>query len=131
MKLSGDDVLYAQLAANLATGEPSFFTNTHTTRLGFIIPMAALYLGFGIDDWTTIAFTLVSSLLAVIVVTFATQRLYGPMAAVWAALLCGLNPILYRLGSVGLADIPAGLLYGMFVLAWVLVVPKNASPQRE
>ena len=125
VQLDGDDVLYARLASDLANGEPYFFINTHTTRLGFLVPLAALYLGFGIHDITTVAFPLVSGLLAVSIVAFATQRLYGDKAAMWAALLCGLNPMLYRFSSVALAELPAGFLYGMFVVSWILVVCKR------
>ena len=123
--LAGDDVLYARLASDLANGEPSFFINTHPTRLGFLFPLAAFYLGFGIHDMTTVAFPLVSGLLAVGIVAFATQRLYGDKAAIWAALLCGLNPLLYRFSSIALAELPAGFLYGVFVVSWILVVSKR------
>ncbi|GJL65481.1 MAG: hypothetical protein NPIRA05_04520 [Nitrospirales bacterium] len=125
VQLDGDDVLYARLAADMANGEPFFFINTHPTRLGFLVPLAALYLGFGIHDMTTVAFPLLCGLLAVGMVAFATQRLYGDKAALWAAMLCGLNPILYRYSSIGLADLPAGLLYGMFTVSWILIVSKR------
>lgn len=127
VELHGDDVLYAKLAADMAKGEPSFFTNTHTTRLGFLVPITVLYLGFGIHDWTTIAFPLASSLLAIGMVAFTTQRLYGHVPAMFAALICGLNPILYRSGTIGMPDIPAGFLYGVFVLGWILIVANKVQ----
>jgi len=128
--LAGDDVLYARLASEMAHGHPIFGINTHTYRLGFIVPVAALYRVFGITDWTTVAFPLLSSLSTVLVAAYAAGRLYGGAAGAWAALLCGLSPILYRFGSVGLADVPAGFLYGVFVVAWALIVSRRVSHRR-
>src|SRR5207244_6624649 len=64
--LAGDDVLYARLASEMADGHPMFGINTHTYRLGFLVPLAALYRAFGIHDWTIIAFPLLSSLSTVL-----------------------------------------------------------------
>jgi MFS family permease len=128
--LEGDDVLYARLASDMAEGHPTFGFNTHTYRLGFIAPLAALYRAFGIHDWTTVAFPLLASLAAVLVAAFAAARLYGDAAGTWAALFCGFNPIVYRYGSVGLADVPAGFLYGAFVAGWVLIIARCVSHRR-
>lgn len=128
--LESDDVLYARLASDMAEGHPTFGINTHTYRLGFLVPMAALYHVFGVHDWTTVAFPLLSSLTCVLVAGYAADRLYGGSAGAWAALLCGFNPILYRFGSTGLADIPAGLLYGLFVVGWVLIVTNCVERRR-
>jgi 4-amino-4-deoxy-L-arabinose transferase-like glycosyltransferase len=125
--LESDDVLYARLASDLAGGHPTFGINSHTYRLGFILPMAALYRTFGIHDWTTVAFSLVSSFLAIVVAAYAADRLYGGMAAAVAALLCGFNPILYWLASVGMPDLPAGFLYGLFVVGWLLIVANRVT----
>jgi hypothetical protein len=120
--LGGDDVLYARLAADMASGNPTFGINTHTFRLGFIAPLAGLYAAFGIHDWTTVAFPILCTLLAVFLAAYAANRLYGRTAAAWAALLCGLNPILFRNGLTAMPDIPAGFLYGLFVVGWSLLV---------
>ena len=128
--LAGDDVLYARLASEMADGHPMFGINTHTYRLGFIVPVAALYRVFGIHDWTTVAFPLLSSLSTVLLAAYAAGRLYGGSAGAWAALFCGFSPILYRFGSVGLADVPAGFLYGVFVVGWLLVVAERVSHPR-
>lgn len=118
--LEGDDVLYARLAAAMASGEPLFFINTHTTRLGFVAPLALLYSVFGVHNWTTIAFPLLCTAFTIVIAGVAAEKLYGRKAACWAMLICGLNPILYRYGSTGMADIPAGLFYGTFVIGWIL-----------
>jgi hypothetical protein len=120
--LGGDDVLYARLAADMASGNPTFGINTHTFRLGFIAPLAGLYAAFGIHDWTTVAFPILCTLLAVFLAVYAANRLYGSTAAAWAALLCGLNPILFRNGLAAMPDIPAGFLYGLFVVGCSLLV---------
>ncbi len=128
--LAWDDVLYARLASDMANGHPTFGMNTHTYRLGFIVPLAALYRAFGIHDWTTVAFALLSSLSTVLLAAYAAGRLYGGAAGAWAALFCGFNPILYRFGSAGLADVPAGFLYGVFVVGGLLIVAKRVSHPR-
>jgi 4-amino-4-deoxy-L-arabinose transferase-like glycosyltransferase len=128
--LDGDDVLYARLASDMAQGHPTFGINTHTYRLGFIVPLAALYSIFGIHDWTTVAFTLVSGLATVLMAAFAADRLYGRPAGAWAALFCGFSPVLYRFGSTALADVPAGFLYGVFVAGWLLIVTKRVRHRR-
>ena len=128
--LAGDDVLYARLASEMADGHPMFGINTHTYRLGFLVPLAALYRAFGIHDWTTIAFPLLSSLSTMLLAAYAAGRLYGDRAGAWAALFCGFNPIVYRFGSVGLADVPAGFFYAAFVVGWVLIVARRVSHRR-
>jgi 4-amino-4-deoxy-L-arabinose transferase-like glycosyltransferase len=128
--LDGDDVLYARLASDMAEGHPTFGINTHTYRLGFIVPVAVLYRVFGIHDWTTVALPLLSSLSIVLVAAYAAGRLYGETAGAWAALFCGFNPIVYRVGSVGMADVPAGFLYGVFVAGWLLIVANRVSHRR-
>lgn len=128
--LDGDDVLYARLASDMAEGHPTFGINTHTYRLGFLVPMAVLYQIFGVHDWTTVAFPLLSSLASVLIAGYAADRLYGGSAGAWAALLCGFSPILYRIGSTGLADMLAGFLYGLFVVGWVLLVANRVERRR-
>jgi 4-amino-4-deoxy-L-arabinose transferase-like glycosyltransferase len=128
--LGGDDVLYARLGADMASGNPTFGINTHPCRLGFIAPLAGLYAVFGIHDWTTVAFPFLCSMLAVFFTSYAANRLYGRKAAAWAALLCGLNPILYRNGSTGMPDIAAGFFYGLFVAGWLMVVAKRVRHRR-
>jgi 4-amino-4-deoxy-L-arabinose transferase-like glycosyltransferase len=123
--LESDDVLYARLAADLAQGHPTFGINAHTSRLGFLIPIAALYRAFGIHDWTTVAVPLLSGFLTIVVAAYAADRLYGGMAGAVAALLCGFNPILNWLASVGMPDLPAGFFYGLFVAGWLLIVARR------
>jgi hypothetical protein len=129
--LGGDDVLYARLAADMASGDPTFGINTHTFRLGFIAPIAVLYAAFGIHDWTTVAFPILCTLLAVFLAAYGANRLYGRTAAAWAALLCGLNPILFRNGLTAMPDIPAGFLYGLFVVSWSLLVANRVQRRRN
>ncbi len=128
--LGGDDVLYARLAADMAAGNPTFGINTHTYRLGFIAPLAGLYAAFGIQDWTTVAFPVLCTLLAVFLAAYAANRLYGRTAAAWAALLCGLNPTLFRNGLATMPDIPAGFFYGLFVVGWLLLVANRVRKRR-
>lgn len=128
--LESDDVLYARLASDLAEGHPTFAINPHTYRLGYIVPLAALYQAFGIHEWTTVAFPLLCGLLTVLLAAYAADRLYGRRAALVAALLCGFNPILYRSASVGMPDVPAGFLYGVFIVGWLLVVADRAGCAR-
>ena len=116
--LVSDDVLYARLASDMADGHPTFGINPHPSRLGFIAPLAALYRVLGIHDWTTVAFPLLCSLSTVLLAAYAAGRLYGGTAGAWAALFCGFSPILYRHGPTGLSDVPAGFLYGVFVVGW-------------
>jgi 4-amino-4-deoxy-L-arabinose transferase-like glycosyltransferase len=128
--LEGDDVLYARLAVDLASGKPTFGINPHPHRLGFIVPLAALYFVFGVHDWTTMAFPLICTWLTIFVAAYAAYRFYGRTAYAWAALFCGLNPILFRHGSVGMPDIPAGLFYGVFVVGWLLLVTDRTRHRR-
>ncbi len=130
VRLAGDDVLYARLASDMADGHPTFGINPHPSRLGFIAPLAALYRVLGIHDWTTVAFPLLCSLSTVLLAAYAAGRLYGGTAGAWAALFCGFSPILYRHGPTGLSDVPAGFLYGVFVVGWLLVVTKRVSHPR-
>ena len=121
VELDGDDVLYARLASALADGQPMFIDNSnHSYRLGFIVPLALFYRLFGLQDWTTVAYTVLTAGGTVLVVAYAALRLYGGWVAVWAVLLCGLHPVLYSAGSGGMPDLPAGFLYGVFVVGWVL-----------
>ncbi len=128
--LHGDDVLYARLASDWLRGQPSFAINNHPYRLGFLAPLAGLYAAFGIHDWTTVAFTVACSLATILFAASAASRLYGGAAWIWAALFCGFHPILYRSGSIGMPDVPAGLLYGVFAVGWILVVSDRASRKR-
>src|SRR6059036_1344498 len=128
--LAGDDVLYARLASEMADGHPMFGINTHPYRLGFLVPLAVLYHAFGIHDWATIALPLLSSLSTVLLAAYAAGRLYGDTAGAWAALFCGFNPIVYRSGSMGLADVPAGFFYAAFVVGWVLIVARRVRHRR-
>ena len=128
--LAGDDVLYARLASEMADGHPMFGINSHPYRLGFLVPLAALYHAFGIHDWATIALPLLSSLSTVLLAAYAAGRLYGDTAGAWAALFCGFNPIVYRSGSMGLVDVPAGFFYAAFVVGWVLIVARRVRYRR-
>ncbi|WP_447972474.1 ArnT family glycosyltransferase [Nitrospira sp. Kam-Ns4a] len=128
--LHGDDVLYSRLAAEWLRGQPTFSLNNHPYRLGFLAPLAALYAVFGIRDWTTLAFTVVCSLATIGFAAYAARRLYGGTAWIWAALFSGFHPILYRSGSIGMPDVPAGWLYGLFVVSWTLVVSDRTTRRR-
>jgi hypothetical protein len=128
--LGGDDVLYARLAADMAAGNPTFGVNTHTTRLGFIAPLAGMYAVFGIHEWTSVAFPILCTLLAVFLAAYGANMLYGPTAAACAALFCGLNPILFRNGLTCMPDISAGFLYGLFVVSWLLMVTNRIRRRR-
>ena len=130
VNLTGDDVLYGRLAADMAFGRPSFFHNPHPCRLGLIAPMALLYKTFGVNEWTTIALPIASTISAVLVCAFAANRFYGRSAATWAAIFCGLHPIIYRYGTMGLADVPAGFGYGLFVAGWILVAANRVRRRR-
>lgn len=130
VNLSGDDVLYGKLAADMAFSEPFFFSNPHPCRLGFIAPLAVLYRMFGVNEWTTIGLTLGCTLAAILLAAFSAGRLYGRGAAGWAALFCGLSPIIYRYGTMALADVPAGFFYGVFTAGWILLANRRVRWQR-
>jgi 4-amino-4-deoxy-L-arabinose transferase-like glycosyltransferase len=128
--LLSDDVLYARLGADLAAGTPSFGINSHHYRLGFLVPLGLLYAGFGVGDATTMLFPLLCTVATIAVAAFAAGRLYGRAAGLLAALLCGLNPIVYRFGTMALVDVQAALMYGLFVIGWLVALFDPASQRR-
>jgi hypothetical protein len=118
VNLTGDDVLYGRLAADMAFDRPSFFLNPHPCRLGLIAPMALLYRAFGVSEWTTIALPVASTISAIWLSAFVANRFYGRSA------------VIYRYGTMGLADVPAGFGYGLFVVGWILVAANRVRRRR-
>lgn len=123
--IGSDDVYYANYAKAIAEGH---YAETLTAlrqvehvhyalRFGLLLPVAAVYMLFGVSEWTTMVPSLLASVLSVVLLAEITRRLFGVRVAVIAGLLYATFPIHMILGGM----LAPETLAECYVLGGVLV----------
>ena len=67
---TSDDLAYSMYAANIGKGIDSESVLTLSTRLGIIYPTALSYKLFGINDFSSVVFVLITSLASIILIFY-------------------------------------------------------------
>lgn len=131
--IGSDDLRYTKYATALMEGHygetlaESRGTERihHALRYGVIIPVAGLYKGFGVSEWTTIALPLLASTASVLLLAAIARRLFDMRVAIIAALLYATFPMQLRLATVLLPEPIAECFILLGVLSYVYARPEG------
>lgn len=114
-----DDVNYWQqaIATGLDGAWPPERTHWHT-RIGFILPCAALLKIFGLHVWVPYVFTMLGGLLEIVVTFYIARELVSNRVARLAAWLCVFFPLNILNSSYLFTDLWVGLIGATSLLFW-------------
>jgi 4-amino-4-deoxy-L-arabinose transferase-like glycosyltransferase len=115
--IGSDDVRYARYAWRIADGTYQLEPHQFAIRYGVLVPVAALFRLFGVQEWTMVVLPLIGSSLAAALTALIAARVAGLSAAWVAGLLMATFPVDVRYASVLLPEplLQAVLLGGVLL----------------
>jgi 4-amino-4-deoxy-L-arabinose transferase-like glycosyltransferase len=116
----GDDVVYAYLAHEMATGQFLQAAKAdpliYPLRVGILAPAAASFRLFGVSEQALGVYPLLVSLLGIVLAYIAGRAFFGERAGVLAALLQAFLPVDLRYGTLLYPDPPGALWLNVAIL---------------
>ncbi len=122
--MASDDQVYARAAWDLVGGTFELQPEHRLNRLGLIAPTAAAYGLVGANAWTTVWWPLAWSLVGIVAVAYAANRLAGRRAAWCAVLLFAPATTLVNGSAFLIPDMPLGV---QLFVATLLLLRARAS----
>ena len=91
--VGSDDIFYSAYAQQIVEGTYQLEHHHMAIRYGVILPVAAIYKVFGINEWSTVALPLLASSLAPVLAALVGFQLSGTIASWVAGLLLASFPV--------------------------------------
>lgn len=127
--LGSDDLAYALLAADVGMGEFQLDSHHFTNRFGVFYPTAIFYLIFGVNEYTTTLWPLLSAIILLFAIFLVADKLLDIMTASLALVLIVFNPMLISQISYLLPDLPLGMF--IFLAAACLLIARLTGAHRK
>ncbi|MBF0357593.1 MAG: glycosyltransferase family 39 protein [Magnetococcales bacterium] len=89
---ASDDLAYAYAANNILHNKFQLAPGHFLNRFGVTVPTALSYSLFGVNNYSTVLWPIVCSLIMVVTLYFTTLRIFGVASAFFAAFLLAINP---------------------------------------
>ena len=109
-----DDLSYSKFAFEIVRGvyRPEYL-NHWSMRLGVLLPTAFFYSLFGVSQWSMVAFSLICSLMMVVLTYLIGRRFFGEEIGLLAAFLLATFPLNVLYATRLFPDIPMALFVGL------------------
>ena len=124
---ASDDLAYAEYATHINQGIPADSTLTLSTRLGVIYPTAVSYKIFGINDFSSVLFILITSIGNIILAYFFGKFFAGNKVGLMSSFLMAIFPLEVINGTGLLADIPSSFFMALGVYLFLKAEKYNCS----
>ncbi|MEK6984242.1 MAG: glycosyltransferase family 39 protein [Nanoarchaeota archaeon] len=115
-----DDLSYSRYAYGIGKGIDEKSTLTLATRLGIIYPTALAYSLFGVNDFTSVIFVLLTSIGNIILIFYLGKLLFNEKIGLMGALLMSIFPLEVVNATKLLTDVPSAffMAFGVYVFLY-------------
>ncbi|MEG3639973.1 ArnT family glycosyltransferase [Magnetococcus sp. PR-3] len=124
-----DDMGYAQIAHQIASGQYTPAPHHFSNRLGLLFPTALFYQIFEVTPWSTILLPVITSLLSITVLYAVVVSFASVHAGLIAAMLLAFNPL--QLGEVSYLSADSVLSAGYLLGVASIHFGRNATHARR
>lgn len=108
-----DDLAYSKFAGNIDKGIDPNTSRTLSTRLGIIYTTALSYELFGINDFSSVLFVLLTSIGSIILIFYFGKLLFNEKIGLMAAFLLSFFPLDIVYSTKLLSDIPSAFFMAL------------------
>jgi len=121
-----DDLAYSNFANNIDGGIDRDASRTLSTRLGIIYTTALSYKLFGINDFSSVLFVLLTSVGSIILIFYFGKLLFNEKTGLMAAFLLSFFPLDVVYATKLLSDIPSAffMALGVYLFLYSELKPK-------
>tara|TARA_B100000315_G_scaffold250130_1_gene282465 strand:+ start:1114 stop:2640 length:1527 start_codon:yes stop_codon:yes gene_type:complete len=128
---ASDDLAYSKFAVNIDKGVDPDSSQTLATRLGIIYITALSYNLFGINDFSSVLFVLLTSIGSIILIFHFGKLLFNEKTGLIAAFLLSFFPLEVVYATKLLADIPSAffMALGVYLFLYAEKFHRNFSHQ--
>src|SRR3989338_3882456 len=112
---TSDDLAYSRYAASIDGGIEPESTLTLSTRLGIVYTTAFSYKLFGINDFSSVIFVLLTSLASIILIFYFGKLLFGEKAGLMAAFLLSFFPLDVFYSTKLMTDLPSAFFMALAI----------------
>lgn len=116
---TSDDLAYSRYAATIGNGIDSESVLTLSTRLGIIYTTAFSYKLFGINDFSSVIFVLITSLASIILIFYFGKLLFNEKTGLVAALLLSFFPLDIFYSTKLFTDLPSAFFMALGVYVFL------------
>lgn len=116
---TSDDLAYSRYAANIDEGIEPKSVLTLSTRLGIIYPTALSYKLFGINDFSSVVFVLITSLASIILIFYFGKLLFNERIGLMAAFLLSFFPLDVFYSTKLFTDLPSAFFMALGVYVFL------------
>ena len=122
---TSDDLAYSKYAANLDGKIPEDSSLTLSTRLGIIFVTAISYKLFGINDFSSVLFVLLTSIGSIILVFYFGKLLFNEKTGLMAAFLLSFFPLDVVYATKLFTDLPSAFFMALGVYIFLFCEIKS------
>jgi len=126
-----DDLFYAQYANDLSKGTYSAPDVHQGTRLGLLYPVSFFYTLFGVNDFSSTIFILLSSIGEVILIFYFGKEFFNEEIGLMAAFLLSFFPLEVVFATKLLPDVPAAFFVSLGVFFFLKGEKEKSSTRRN
>lgn len=116
---TSDSVAYAKSANDLLNNKFPSATTQLNARIGVIIPTAISYSILGINDFSSVLFPLLTSVLGIIVIFYFGKFLFDENVGLIAAFLLSFFPLDVLYSTRLLSDLPSAFFAGLSIILFL------------
>ena len=122
-----DDLAYSKYANSIGKGIDPASTLTLSTRLGLIYPTAVSYSLFGVNDFSSVLFVLLTSIGNIILIFYFGKLLFNEKIGLMGAFLMSIFPLEIINATKLLTDVPSAFFMALGVYVF-LYAEKKSKP---
>ena len=123
---TSDDLWYSQIANRFSNGDFTIEPNQINSRIGLLLPVSFFYSIFGVNDFSSIFFSLLVSLAGIVLIFFFGKLLFNEKTGLVAAFLISFFPLDVLYSTRLLSDLPSAFFAALSVFLF-LKAEKNGK----
>ncbi len=116
---ASDSVYYTKYANDISNNNFPTEDKHLNSRIGFLIPVSFLYGAFGVNDFSSVLFPLITSILGIFLIFFLGKLLFDEKTALVAAFLLSFYPLDVIYSTKLLADLPSAFFSGLSIFLFL------------
>lgn len=122
---NSDSLVYYTYANNVINGNFKLEPNHFSSRIGLIYPQAAVYMLFGVNEFTSNILSLIYSLAGIILIFYLGRHLFDEKTGLMAAFLLSFFPLDVIFSTRLLPDFPSAFFMALSVFLFLKAEQKK------
>ncbi len=112
---ASDSLFYAEYAHNFSNNQPNFSESHLGLRLGLLLPVSIIYSIFGVNEFSSNIFVLVTSLSSIILIYFFGRLFFNEKVGLLSAFLLSFFPLDVVYATRLMSDLPSAFFIALSV----------------